>query len=194
MFAKALAFGLGAAIAGSIIYYAVIALLDLEIGIVAILIGYMVGYAVRKASRGFGARRYQVLAAVLTYFAVGLAYMPLALKGAWDKPTAAKSDSSAVASRDSATTVNSTIAKTDSVPTAKDPSGNLLLGIATILYLAFALPILIIVGSMPSGLLSAAIIGFGIMQAWKMTAELNLAFAGPLKVAPPAPVLDKPSV
>src|SRR5262249_7464343 len=36
-------FGLGAAVAGAIIYYAVLALLHLEIGIVAILIGYMVG-------------------------------------------------------------------------------------------------------------------------------------------------------
>src|SRR5690348_7140815 len=41
-------FGLGAAIAGAAIYYAVIAIANLEIGIVAILIGYMVGYMVRK--------------------------------------------------------------------------------------------------------------------------------------------------
>src|SRR5262245_5136652 len=42
-FGKAFAFGLGAALAGAAVYYAVIALLDLEIGIVAILIGWMVG-------------------------------------------------------------------------------------------------------------------------------------------------------
>jgi len=45
-------FGLGAAIAGAAIYYAVMAIADLEIGIVAILIGYMVGYAVRKGAAG----------------------------------------------------------------------------------------------------------------------------------------------
>jgi len=75
-------FGLGAAIAGAAIYYAVIAIANLEIGIVAILIGYMVGYAVRKGAGGRGGRRFQILAVVLTYWSVGLAYAPLAFKQA----------------------------------------------------------------------------------------------------------------
>ena len=78
-FAVAAIFGLGAAVAGAAIYYAVIALLNLEIGLVAILIGYMVGYAVRKGAGGRGGLRFQILAAVLTYCAVGLAYTPFAL-------------------------------------------------------------------------------------------------------------------
>lgn len=41
-------FGLGAGIVGAVIYYGVIALTNFEIGLVAILIGYMVGYAVRR--------------------------------------------------------------------------------------------------------------------------------------------------
>jgi hypothetical protein len=73
-------FGLGAAIAGAAIYYAVITIANLEIGIVAILIGYMVGWAVRKGARGGGGRRFQILAVVLTYWAVGLAYTPLAFQ------------------------------------------------------------------------------------------------------------------
>src|SRR5690348_13067708 len=58
--ARALIFGIGAAIAGAAIYYAVIAIADLEIGIVAILIGYMVGYSVRKGASGHGGRRFQI--------------------------------------------------------------------------------------------------------------------------------------
>ena len=73
--------GLGAGIVGAIIYYSVIAIAHVEIGIVAILIGYMVGAAVRKGARGGGGRRYQILAVALTYFSVGLAYSPLAFKG-----------------------------------------------------------------------------------------------------------------
>lgn len=76
-FLMALLFGAGAAIAGAILYYAVIAITKWEIGIVAIVIGYMVGYAVRKGAGGRGGRRFQVLAVVLTYLAVGLAYAPL---------------------------------------------------------------------------------------------------------------------
>ena len=72
--------GLGAAIAGAAIYYGVIAIAHVEIGIVAILIGYMVGWAVRKGGGGRGGRRFQILAVALTYFSVGLAYSPLAFK------------------------------------------------------------------------------------------------------------------
>src|SRR5262245_37164686 len=50
VFAKAGLFGLVAAIAGAILYYAVIAITDFEIGIVAIAIGYMVGWAIRKGT------------------------------------------------------------------------------------------------------------------------------------------------
>ena len=71
---------IGAAIAGAAIYYAVIAIAHLEIGIVAILIGYMVGWGVRKGAGGRGGRRFQILAVVLTYWAVGLAYSPLAFE------------------------------------------------------------------------------------------------------------------
>ena len=59
-------FGLGAALAGAAIYYAVIAITHFEIGLVAILIGYMVGYAVRKGAGGRGGLRFQILAALLT--------------------------------------------------------------------------------------------------------------------------------
>jgi hypothetical protein len=75
------AFGLGAGVVGAAIYYAVIAIAHLEIGIVAILIGYMVGYAVRKGSGERGGRRFQVLAVALTYVSIALAYTPLAVRG-----------------------------------------------------------------------------------------------------------------
>src|SRR4029079_11991284 len=74
--------GLGAGIAGAIVYYSVIAIAHLEIGIVAILIGYMVGYAVRRGAGGRGGLRFQILAAVLPYGAVGLAYAPLIVMSA----------------------------------------------------------------------------------------------------------------
>jgi hypothetical protein len=78
--ARAAGLGFVAAIAGAALYYGVIALANLEIGIIAIAIGYMVGWAVRKGAGGRGGRRFQVLAVVLTYWAVGLAYAPLILR------------------------------------------------------------------------------------------------------------------
>jgi len=78
--ARSAGLGILAAIAGAALYYGVIALADLEIGLIAIAIGYMVGWAVRKGADGRGGRRFQILAVVLTYWAVGLAYAPLILK------------------------------------------------------------------------------------------------------------------
>ena len=76
-FAKAGLFGFVAAVLGAILYYAVIAITNFEIGFVAIAIGFMVGWAIRKATANRGGRRFQVLALVLTYWSVGLAYTPL---------------------------------------------------------------------------------------------------------------------
>lgn len=79
---RAGSYGLGPAIAGAAIYYGVIAITEFEIGIVAILIGYMVGFAIKRGARGRGGRRLQVIGAALVYLAVCLAYLPLVIKGA----------------------------------------------------------------------------------------------------------------
>ncbi|MEZ5288398.1 MAG: hypothetical protein R2712_27050 [Vicinamibacterales bacterium] len=52
------------------------------------------------------------------------------------------------------------------------------------LMLTFTLPVLLIVNTLPGGLLSAAIIGFGLLQAWKMTGVAALQISGPYRVAP----------
>jgi hypothetical protein len=164
-FGAALLFGLGAAIAGAIVYYAVIALLSLEIGIVAILIGYMVGYSVRKGAGGRGGRRFQILAVVLTYWAVGLAYSPLAFKELSQSP------------RSEATT--------SADPAPADGSGgdhSVAYAAAFVFAFIFALPVLMVVGSLPSGLISAFIIGLGMRQAWRMTAATALTISGPYRV------------
>jgi hypothetical protein len=49
---RAALFGFGAAIAGATLYYAVVVITDFEIGLVAIAIGYMVAYAIRRATGG----------------------------------------------------------------------------------------------------------------------------------------------
>jgi hypothetical protein len=190
--ARAFGFGLAAAVAGAILYYAVIAITGWEIGLVAIVIGFMVGWAVRKGSGEAGGRRYQWLAVVLTYFAVGLAYTPLAFKsfaeGSGPKD-AAVADSTGVASpaatdaapsTDGATTPASAEAASAPTEAASTPGVMVALGI-TFLFI-FALPVMYIAGSMPSGLISAIIILVGMQQAWKMTARVEVPISGPYKV------------
>jgi hypothetical protein len=174
--ARAGTFGLGAGIVGAMIYYAVIAIANLEIGIVAILIGYMVGYAVRNGAGGRGARRFQVLAVLLTYFSIALAYTPLAVKGAIQNDRQARESNrgpSPAASRN---------------PPDPAPSGGaLIVGLAIFLALIAALPVLVVVGSFPSGLISALIF-IGMRQAWVMTGAPVLQVYGPYRVGESASV------
>jgi hypothetical protein len=135
-------FGLGAGVVGAVIYYAVIAIGHVEVGIVAILIGYMVGYAVRKGARGRGGLRFQVVAVALTYASVALAYAPIAVKGL-------------------APGVGASV---------------------FLLALIAALPVLTVLGSFPSGLISAFIIFIGMRQAWRMTGAPRLEVLGPYRV------------
>jgi len=171
------AFGLGAGIAGAAIYYAVIAITNFEIGLVAILIGYMVGYAVRRGAGG-GGRRFQVLGVALTYLAVALAYTPIAIKGAME---AKRSGAEATASAGSAS--RDTGQNHTPGPGPRPGGGrNILLALAALLFLIVALPVLVIVGSFPSGLISGFIIGIGMRQAWRMTGAPVLQVYGPYRV------------
>ena len=137
-------FGLGAGIVGAAIYYAVIALANLEIGIVAILIGYMVGYAVRRGAGGRGGRRFQTLAVALTYLSIALAYAPAAVQA---------------------------------------PGGSdLMRALSVSVQLIAVLPIIVVFAAFPSGLISAAIIFFGMSQAWRMTATPRVDIQGPYRV------------
>jgi hypothetical protein len=49
-------------------------------------------------------------------------------------------------------------------------------------FFAFALPVMAVLGSLPSGLISALIIGFGMHQAWRMTGDARPRITGPHRV------------
>jgi hypothetical protein len=75
-FAIASLFGLGAGLLGAVIWFAVRRVAHIEIGIVAIVVGFLVGKAVRKGSGNRGGVGYQILAVGLTYFCVAANYVP----------------------------------------------------------------------------------------------------------------------
>jgi len=185
-FLAAALFGLGAGIVGAIIYYAVMAIANLEIGIIAILIGYMVGYAVRKGAGGRGGRRFQVLAVALTYAAVAFAYTPIAVREVFKRDTAETSAASPASNPESPTAgVGPVAAEPDArVPAATTSlsGGRVIAALAFMLAFIAALPVLVVVGSFPSGLISAFIIFIGMRQAWRMTGAPKLEILGPYRV------------
>jgi hypothetical protein len=175
--ARASLFGMGAAILGAVLYYAVVAITNFEIGIVAIAIGYMVGYAVRRGTRGRGGRRFQVMAVILTYWAVGLAYTPIVFKaGREQNQQAAQTQANPPAS--------------EGVDAAGTSDVNLPLAITMLLGFSLALPVLVVIGSLPGGFISAAIIAFGMRQAWRMTAAPQVQIAGPYRIGAGSAVLS----
>jgi len=168
--------GLGAGVVGAVLYYAVIAITQLEIGLVAILIGYMVGYAVRRGARGRGGLRFQILAIALTYTSVALAYAPLAFKAAVDANRSARKAVTTASGNTGAP------AASGGGAAASSSRGGLLLGLVVLLGLIAALPVLAVVGSFPSGLISAFIIFIGMRQAWRMTGVPRFVVLGPYRV------------
>ena len=172
--ARAIAFGVVAAVAGAALYYAVIAITNFEIGIVAIAIGYMVGFSVRKGAGG-GGRRFQVIALVLTYWAVGLAYTPLAFK-----------DMARVQHEQQEAAKAGGAIQTSNRSESERPPSTMSLGIGLALLAGFslALPVLAVIGSLPGGIISAAIVVFGMLQAWRMTGAPRLVITGPYRIAP----------
>jgi hypothetical protein len=170
-------FGLGAAVAGAILYYGVIAITNMEIGLVAIAIGFMVGYAVRKGTGGRGGRAFQIMALVLTYWSVGLAYIPLAFGD--------RKETQASSAQSNASDPAAPAAAQAPPPATPSPAGretSFPVAMMFLLAFSFALPVIVVIGSFPGGLISAAIIGFGMHQAWRMTATPQFTITGPFRV------------
>lgn len=78
-FLRAALLGIAAAVAGCLVYYLVLKLTGYEFGLIAILVGYAVGIAVRSGSSGHGGWPYQLLAVALTYLSIVGSYLPLVL-------------------------------------------------------------------------------------------------------------------
>jgi hypothetical protein len=78
--ARPATFGLAAAVAGAALYFAMLSIAGTEVG-VALVVGFLVGRAVQHGTGGRGGRRYQWLAAGLTYVAIASTYAPFVMKG-----------------------------------------------------------------------------------------------------------------
>jgi hypothetical protein len=75
-FVHAILYGAVAAIVGSVGYAAFTIVTHIQIGYLAVGVGYLVGKAMLHATRGLGGRKYQIASAVLTYLAVSMAAVP----------------------------------------------------------------------------------------------------------------------
>jgi len=184
-FAKACIYGFGAAVAGFALYFGVLKLTGWEIGLISIVVGFMVGSAVRKGSEGRGGVLYQVTAVFFTYLAIAVSYSALVIpqmlqqmkaQEAADAQPAADQPAGAAKAEEPKAAAD----QPDAEPVAPKEMTpvDLLIGIAVLLGLLLALPI--ITGfSQPIGL---AIIAFALWEAFKLNKKVIVVITGPHKV------------
>lgn len=74
--ARATAFGMTGGVAGAAVWWLVAKLTGYELGLIAILVGLLVGKGVALGTRGAGGRGYQFLAVGIAYLSVALGHAP----------------------------------------------------------------------------------------------------------------------
>ena len=172
-FVKALGLGFAAAALGAAIYFGIAALTGYEFGLVAVVVGVLVGGAVRKGSNGRGGWRYQLLAMFLTYSAVVVTDSSLIARELKKELGTQVASPAAVA--------DGVSASTDAGPSTSHRPGPLavVFGLTLIIALAYAAPIMIGITS-PLHLLIA---GFALYEAWKLNRGVALHVTGPYQAA-----------
>jgi hypothetical protein len=171
---KAALYGLGAAVAGSILF-ALISLTGFQFSIVAILVGYMVGKAMVRATRGRSSRACQVMAVVLTYGAITTSYLPVMISAAVKQH---KKRTTTAAAGGTTQTTPQPAGKRDPINPGRAVAG---LGAAIVILIGFSfiLPFLVLAHSPLSGLINLFIIFIGLSKAWRLTTPFRVPILGP---------------
>src|ERR1039457_5168109 len=157
---RAALYGGAAALGGFALYALVAIVLHAEIGIIAILVGWMVGKAIRHASYGRGGRPQQILAVVLTYFAITTRYIPVIVYHLAKDPPPVEAQGA---------------------PAEARPRPNVS-GLALYLLMLAAVAPFLQLTSGFGGLISLFILFMGLRYAWKLTERREIALAGPYQV------------
>ncbi|HPU31351.1 MAG TPA: hypothetical protein PK184_01485 [Phycisphaerae bacterium] len=182
--AMATVFGIVAGVLGAAIYYGVAAATGYEIGLVAIVVGLLVGGAVRRGSGGRGGWFYQLMAVALTYSAISGSYFIFAAKEFAKQEQATSNQVTESAPADSppalagATSQPAAAAQADDASTEAPSPAAFLLAFVLVLGLALALPILVGIESP----ITFLIIGFALYEAWVINKRPALQINGPCRI------------
>jgi hypothetical protein len=173
---RAVGAGTAAAIGGSLLYWAILAVTGYEFGLIAVVVGIGVGKAVHWGSRGKGGWRYQTLAMALTYLAMVSAYVPLLVAEMRSAPTSQSSTrGTASEPRGNTDADASRRAEAGAPPTVLGAVFAIIMLVAIICALPFLAGIENVLGIM--------ILGFGLYEAWKLNRRTELTITGPHAIA-----------
>ena len=173
LFVRALLFGAGGALLGLVLYSAVGIITGLSIGYVSLAVGYVVGKAVLKGSRGRGGRRYQIAAVLLTYASVSISAVPIAL---WQFAHSPTTEVAAPAGAVTTVTPKGATSSADPEAAGDGVSVSLLGVLGTLLWIGLASPFLELANP-TSGLIGLVILAVGLRIAWQITGSAGTTAA-----------------
>jgi hypothetical protein len=162
VFVRALVFGIAGAVVGFALYVIFALVTGLVIGWISLAVGFIVGKAMSLGSRGVGGRRYQLVAVLLTYFAVSMSAVPIAIHQMRQHQAQAQSGETAA-------------------PHGKHM--NLGKAIGVLALLGIASPILDLQDP-AHGIIGLVILFVGIRFAWRFTAGRSIDVSGPYTPSP----------
>lgn len=190
VFVRGLAFGVGGAILGLILYSAFGIITGLEIGYISLAVGYIVGKAMRMGSRGIGGRRYQIVAVILTYAAVSMSAIPIGISQyAKEKKEHPQTKVQKAPQADQESVDPSPESGPSPTPAAQPGKPKMSLGaaVAGLAVLGLASPFLELQDPL-HGIIGLVILLVGIRIAWRLTAGPKIDIIGPfVSQNPPAP-------
>jgi hypothetical protein len=207
-FFRALVAGVAAGAVGAGVWFAVQELTGYHVGLIAIVVGWLVGKAVRWGCNARGGWVYQGMAMTLTYVAISAAFVPgiigeirrIAQEEApavvesvpqplEEAPEGAAAGPSEADEPEAAPETEATVEGTAAPVVEESPFEGIpkpvavVLALCVVAALALAAPLL-------SGIISIIIVGIGVYEAWRQNRKLELTIEGPfqLSVRPPGGV------
>lgn len=190
---RALALGSGGMIAGALVWYGVAAYSGWQLGVIAILLGWLVGKGVQYGSGRRTGIGYQIMAVVITYLGIGFASLPFFLQEGARLPLAADTAAVRPAADSSVSSDSAQFAALDSSlaegrkfeeEARSNPvrlMWNFFVGfVSLILVLVLSLPVLTILNG--GSLLTGFIYAIALYEAWKFSRGVELVVSGPYQV------------
>lgn len=188
-FSRAVLFGFLAAVAGGILWYAVGELTGLRIGLIAVVVGAMVGGAIRKASNGRCGLAYQCLAVLLTYSCIVSQYVP-----AYYRDLSEPVDNEQAHFQPDATPEQDSVrepTRMNSTAGEQVSQSILIKAIFVVIAFAYAFATPLLLGM--KNIIGLLIIAFALWEAWKINHKRAVDFTGPHAIAaqqsPPPPAV-----
>ena len=162
-----------------ILYSAFSIATGIEIGFASLAVGYLIGKAMKFGAKGAGGRRYQIAAVLLTYAAVSISAVPIAISFSAKQRAAAsrESNQSFDSPGDSPSAASSNQRDPAAPPQPHPSSASALLGL---LALGLASPFLELQSPL-NGAIGLFILFVGMRFAWQLTAGVEGSVLGPFQ-------------